>query len=240
MEFKLTRVENIGAKLPDVVYADNVVIMKHLESGFTYYLNGLDGLKFINYETREKHFQKPEVKTSHDLNNIDYIPPNVEVSVSKHWKNKTVPDDVEIDTTYKITSDWTYTTPYKGTIVPNPDDLEARLISYKLPDFNADKKYTITKTEEPLPRDKLTQTNPILTYHDIFMYESDLDDFGMAQYRVRFRAMKDCAFALCRFYLRSDDTIVRVVDTRVYIEYGTGVVWRDFSVRENTYEELKG
>lgn len=160
------------------------------------------------------------------------------MSISKHWKNKQMPEDVDIDTTYKVESDWTYTTPYKGTVVPDSKKLGERLKDYSLPDLNQGGKWRIQKTEQPLPRDKLTQENPILTFQDIFLYESDLDDFGCAQYRVRFRVMADCAFALCRFYLRSDNTIVRIVDTRIYIEFGTGIVWRDFSVRENTCEEL--
>jgi type 2A phosphatase activator TIP41 len=62
--------------------------MKHKETGFTYYLSALDGLKFINYETRQKHMANTEEKSTTDLNSIDYTPENVEVSVAKHWKNK--------------------------------------------------------------------------------------------------------------------------------------------------------
>ena len=199
----------------------------------------MEGLKFINFETREKFSGKfSDEGITNELNAIDYIPENIQVSISKHWKNKQMPEDVDIDTTYKIESDWTYTTPYKGTVVPDSKKLAERLKDFSLPDLNQGGKWKIEKTDQPLPRDKLTPENPILTFQDIFLYESDLDDFGSAQFRVRFRVMEDCAFALCRFYLRSDHTIVRIVDTRIYIEFGKGVVWRDFSVRENTYEEL--
>lgn len=50
--------ENIHSKLPDIVYADNLLLMKHKPTGFSFYFNALEGLKFINYETREKFMGK--------------------------------------------------------------------------------------------------------------------------------------------------------------------------------------
>lgn len=98
--------DNINCKLPDIVYVDNLLLMKHKPTGFSFYFNAVDGLKFINFETREKLAGKyDEAGVTKELNAIDYIPENIQVSISKHWKNKQMPEDVEIDTTYKVESD---------------------------------------------------------------------------------------------------------------------------------------
>ena len=44
---------------------------------------------------------------------------------------------------------------------------------------------------------------------------------------------------LSRFFLRLDDVIFRVRDTRVYVEFGTGQVLRDYSEMEAPYSKLK-
>ena len=77
-------------------------------------------------------------------------------------------------------------------------------------------------------------------YQDIIFYEDDLGDFGYCQFRLRFRVMQDCAFGLLRCYVRNDMMQIRCVDTRYFIDFKQNeYVLRDFSVRENTYEELR-
>ena len=51
--------------------------------------------------------------------------------------------------------------------------------------------------------------------------------------------MNDCFFALLRHYIRVDDVLIRVYDTRIYHEFKEDFILREFSVRENSYEELK-
>jgi type 2A phosphatase activator TIP41 len=42
--------------------------------------------------------------------------------------------------------------------------------------------------------------------------------------------MKDCYFGLLRHYIRVDDVVVRIFDTRIYHEFGKNYVLREFSV----------
>jgi len=51
--------------------------------------------------------------------------------------------------------------------------------------------------------------------------------------------MKDCFFLLMRSYIRIDLELVRVLDTRMYHEFGSDVILRDFTLKESTYKELK-
>jgi type 2A phosphatase activator TIP41 len=50
--------------------------------------------------------------------------------------------------------------------------------------------------------------------------------------------MQDCYFGLLRYYLRVDNVIVRIIDTRIFHSFEDGYILREFSVRENSYEEL--
>lgn len=53
----------------------------------------------------------------------------------------------------------------------------------------------------------------------MLLYEDDLDDFGYSQLRVRLRAQKDSIFILLRSYVRVDNTAVRIVDNRFFIDF---------------------
>jgi type 2A phosphatase activator TIP41 len=55
---------------------------------------------------------------------------------------------------------------------------------------------------------------------------------------VRYRVMEDCFFVLLRSYVRIDSVIVRILDTRLYHEFGSSKLLRDFSQLECTFEEL--
>jgi hypothetical protein len=70
-----------------------------------------------------------------------------------------------------------------------------------------------------IPKDRLTPENPIEHYKDILLYEDDLGDFGYSQLRVRLRAQKDSIFILLRSYVRVDQTSVRILDNRFFIDF---------------------
>ena len=51
--------------------------------------------------------------------------------------------------------------------------------------------------------------------------------------------MNDCFFVLLRSYTRVDHVLVRILDTRIYHEFGSNEIIRDFQHKENTYAQLK-
>lgn len=57
--------------------------------------------------------------------------------------------------------------------------------------------------------------------------------------KFRFRVMKDCFFGLLRDYVRVDNVLVRVIDTRIFHSFGENYILRDFQVRECTFKKLK-
>ena len=77
------------------------------------------------------------------------------------------------------------------------------------------------------------------------LWEDDLGDNGLTMsdfrffFNFRFRCMEDSFFALLRQYTRVDDVIIRIFDTRIYHEFKDDFILREFSARENSYDELK-
>jgi type 2A phosphatase activator TIP41 len=47
----------------------------------------------------------------------------------------------------------------------------------------------------------------------------------------RFRVMNDCFFGLLRCYLRVDEVMIRIYDTRIYHTFGSNFIIRDFTVK---------
>jgi len=71
------------------------------------------------------------------------------------------------------------------------------------------------------------------------LFEDELDDNGHVSSTTRFRTMKDCFYALLRSYLRVDGVIVRLFDTRIFHDFTTNYILREFQYKEATYEELQ-
>jgi type 2A phosphatase activator TIP41 len=87
--------------------------------------------------------------------------------------------------------------------------------------------------------DKLRRPDPILFFDEVDLYEDELGDNGMSLLSIKVRVMPARLLLLSRFFLRLDDVIFRVRDTRVYVEFETGQVVRDYAVMEAPYSKLK-
>jgi type 2A phosphatase activator TIP41 len=87
--------------------------------------------------------------------------------------------------------------------------------------------------------DKLRRPDPILFFDEVDLYEDELGDNGMSLLSIKVRVMPARLLLLSRFFLRLDDVIFRVRDTRVYVEFETGQVVRDYIVMEAPYSKLK-
>lgn len=71
------------------------------------------------------------------------------------------------------------------------------------------------------------------------MFEDDLGDQGYTCLNLRFRVMKDCFYVLVRYYLRVDEVLVRIYDTRIFHGYESNYIIREFQHKESTYDELR-
>ncbi|KAJ3406752.1 hypothetical protein HDV05_005836 [Chytridiales sp. JEL 0842] len=139
----------------------------------------------------------------------------IKVSYSANWTQKSQAHHDQIKDVIKP-YDWTYTTLYNGTLE------------------RQDQTFTET-TKEGIDYEKLMRPDPILLYEDIMLYEDELGDNGSGILNIRMRAMPSCFYILMRFFLRVDNVLFRIVDTRIYHEYDSGRVIRETSDKEVGY-----
>nr|CAG4649414.1 EOG090X07SL [Scapholeberis mucronata] len=139
----------------------------------------------------------------------------VKVAVAEAWKEARA----ELDVSQKVSHpfDWTFTTDYRGTIF---GDLK------------------ISPTDLRIDMEKLKQKEKILFFDEIHLYEDELADHGCASCSIK-RAMPSGFFVLLRFYLRVDDVLIRINDTRLYYEKGNQFILREYTSRESKTKELK-
>ncbi|KAK6501614.1 hypothetical protein TWF481_009449 [Arthrobotrys musiformis] len=114
--------------------------------------------------------------------------------------------------------DWTYSTNYQGSITGTKE---------------------FTPTTDQIPLDKLRRQDPILFFDDVMLYEDELADNGMSILSVKIRVMPARLLLLARFYMRLDDVVFRIRDTRVFVEFAEGVVLREYQEKEDSYENVK-
>ncbi|CAB4056956.1 TIPRL [Lepeophtheirus salmonis] len=90
----------------------------------------------------------------------------------------------------------------------------------------------IAPTDLKINYEKLKEREPILFFEDVILYEDELDDNGSSSLSVKIRGMSSGVFCLMRFYLRVDNTMIRVIDTRHYLERGNPYILREYIEKE--------
>lgn len=115
--------------------------------------------------------------------------------------------------------DWSYTTDYKGTLRPGA--------------------LGFAPSTNLIPLELLRRPDPILFFDDIVLYEDELADNGIAMLSCKLRVMPARMLLLCRFFLRLDDVIFRIRDTRVYIDFDTKEVLREYVAKEDNFETVR-
>lgn len=120
--------------------------------------------------------------------------------------------------------DWSYTTDYCGTEKPGPKETQKLHGDEHTPD---------------IPIELLKRRDPILFNDEVVLYESELDDNGISIVSVKLRVMEHRMLLLCRMFMRLDNVLVRVRDTRVYVDFGREEVIREYAEREDKFDNVK-
>lgn len=115
--------------------------------------------------------------------------------------------------------DWSYSSDYKGTITHGPEFTPSPSAS--------------------IPIELLKRPDPILFFEEVVLYESELDDNGISLFSCKVRVMAERMLLLCRNFMRLDDVLVRVRDTRIFVEFREGKVVRDYAEREGAFDDVK-
>jgi type 2A phosphatase activator TIP41 len=85
----------------------------------------------------------------------------------------------------------------------------------------------------------LTRPDPIVFYTSTDLFEDELADNGMSVLTAKVRVMPQRLLLLSRFFMRLDDVLFRIRDTRIYIEFATGEVVREYTAREEKYSVVR-
>ncbi|BFZ09862.1 hypothetical protein BsWGS_12901 [Bradybaena similaris] len=137
----------------------------------------------------------------------------IKVAASKEWQGARS----ECEHIKNVVSpfDWTFTTAYRGTVFK--DTLDA---------------LKVCPTSERIDIEKLKQREPIQFYDDVLLFEDELSDNGTSVLNVKVRVMPTSFFVLMRLFVRVDQVLIRVNDTRLYHEAGTDFMIREYSSKE--------
>ena len=115
--------------------------------------------------------------------------------------------------------DWSYSTDYKGTVQKST------------PPFHP--------SEKPIPLELLKQPDPIIFFDEVMLYEDEMADNGITLLSCKVRVMPARLLLLCRFFMRLDNVLVRIRDTRIYVEFATREVIREYVAKEERYEVIR-
>lgn len=204
--------------LPEMVFGNNFIKIENAKHNWQIEFNALDALKLVSLEDAgiRVAYSKDWIESKKRVNqNKNINKKNYEIDVN----------EVEIDKLLKIVKhyDWTYTSEYKGTI-HNSGDVQ----------------YIFQRDDSvELPIDKLSRPDPILYFDDMILYEDELADNGISLLTCKIRVMNERLLLLMRFFLNVDDVILRVYDTRIYIEFDTNEIIREFKKYEGDNETLQ-
>ena len=115
--------------------------------------------------------------------------------------------------------DWSYSSTYDGTLEAGSKPFE--------------------KSHKAIPLELLKRRDPILFFDEVVLYESELDDNGVSVYSVKVRVHEKRMLLLARLFVRVDNVIVRIRDTRVYVDFETDEVTREYTAREDNFANVR-
>eukprot|EP00835_Amoeboradix_gromovi_P001011 NODE_39_length_29903_cov_0.529057.p12 type:complete len:237 gc:universal NODE_39_length_29903_cov_0.529057:8464-7754(-) len=147
------------------------------------------------------------------LNALKTVEKKVNYKVHNEW----------VESKYKPVKpyDWTYLTAYKGDIVGN---------------------YVSTFDNKPsntfLPIRKLSRSDDILYFDKIDLFTDEFSDNGLSHFDIKCRSMEYGFFILLRQFIRIDHVIYILRDCRIYHEYGSNIILREYIHKELPYSQV--
>ncbi|KTW27904.1 uncharacterized protein T551_02871 [Pneumocystis jirovecii RU7] len=204
--------------IPEMTFGKNQVIMEH-SSGWRMAFTAYDALEKVD-------------KTGKEV---------IQVSYANEWVKKREKSCEGIGRSRCY--DWTFTTTYQGTVT---HENNRNLVNKTAVRAEATKESSENNillpvfelSDEVIPVDKLKRQDPILFFEEIVLYEDELSDNGLSVLSVKVRIMPERLLLLQRFFMRLDNVVFRIRDTRVYIEFVTGKVLREYVEKEAAYHDV--
>ncbi|XP_046583313.1 LOW QUALITY PROTEIN: TIP41-like protein [Haliotis rubra] len=93
---------------------------------------------------------------------------------------------------------------------------------------------------ERIDLEKLKLREKIMFYDDVLLFEDELSDNGSSILSVKIRVMPSSFFILLRFFMRVDNVMIRINDTRIYHQGGQNYILEVSSQsKDDKVENLK-
>ncbi|KAI2470422.1 TIP41-domain-containing protein [Annulohypoxylon bovei var. microspora] len=236
---------SLGIPVPEMIFGDNMVAIRHAPTGWGVEFNAYDALDAVD-------------KTDRHM---------LQVAYAKSWSASREQTSAGIKDVVKP-YDWSYSTTYKGTVVPGaasrapppppppgpgPNTPAAPATETVDPtgDMSASSeptqekhpenqsKLSFTPTTKPIPIELLKRRDPILFFDEVMLYESELDDNGISVLSAKVRVHEQRMLLLVRLFMRLDNVLVRVRDTRIYVDFAAEEVTREYTVKEAGFGDVK-
>jgi len=142
----------------------------------------------------------------------------LKVAYSKEWQKARENSHEGIKEVIKP-FDWSYSTDYKGSLYPTAKQFEA--------------------SAKEIPIELLKRPDPILFFDDVMLYEDELADNGVSMLSCKIRVMPARLLLLARFFMRLDNVLFRLRDTRIYVDFESLEVIREYQSKELEYEKVR-
>ncbi|WFD36134.1 Tap42 interacting protein [Malassezia cuniculi] len=222
----------LGITPPEMPFPHNALTIKH-ESGFTYHFDAESALRCVGGVRDEAklasvdcaaHFRADVSGISFDEARAQRKPGFLKVAYADNWGTSrniqgaiaadadsdasnfcpgALPSTVSTSKEY----DWTYSSTWPGLPTAAPSGRGVFVAG-------------TDPARDRIPTERLAPScAPIIFYDDLVLYEDELGDNGSSMLNVKVRVMPHDMLVLQRFFLRVDDVVFRVFDTRLYISF---------------------
>lgn len=211
--------KNLGIAPPEMIFGDNYVAIEHEKSGWGINFNAFDALNLVD-KTGQSMLQVAYSKEWQKSRCVESLPVKITIFDRKahilvNHREKTHEGIKEVVKPF----DWSYSTDYQGTLAPNARPFE--------------------ETNKQIPIELLKRPDPILFFDDVVLYEDELADNGIAMLSCKIRVMPERLLLLSRFFMRLDNVLIRLRDTRVYVDFENREVIREYQAKECEYEKVR-
>lgn len=188
--------------------------------------------KILNFPIPEMIFGNNKISISNDdkfnisFNALDALKlvnhdDLIKVSYSNDWINNKLKNNINnIPMNIHNPFNWTYETLYNGSI-------------------NSGNNWKIdTNDSIKIPIEKLSINNKIKFFIDLPLFEDELADNGISSLNVKIRVMDNCLLLLQRLFIRVDDVLLKIIDTRLFIDFIDNLIINEQKIKFNNYKDI--
>ncbi|RYO82569.1 hypothetical protein DL766_000217 [Monosporascus sp. MC13-8B] len=210
---------SLGIPVPEMIFGDNAVRVAHEPTGWAVEFNARDALDAVD-KTGANMLQVAHARSW---------------TASREKGGEALVGAARFEVVRPF--DWSYSTAYRGTVV-DVDGAGAGTGDGERGRRKKEFAYSEGATK-PIPLALLRRRDPILFFDEVVLYESELDDNGVSALSVKVRVHERRMLLLARLFMRLDGVLVRVRDTRVYVDFEAEEVTREYTAREGGFEDTK-